>query len=42
MIVKDIIMKGFVNRIVQDFKQKELLPLKLLFFVHASSKYNIT
>ncbi|KAJ4432254.1 hypothetical protein ANN_20871 [Periplaneta americana] len=26
----------FVTRISKDFRQKELLPLKLLFFVHAS------
>ncbi|KAF5300957.1 hypothetical protein FQA39_LY10927 [Lamprigera yunnana] len=30
-------IKLFFQRIVKDFQQKELLPLKLLFFVHAST-----
>uniref|UniRef100_A0A1B6CUD4 Major facilitator superfamily (MFS) profile domain-containing protein n=1 Tax=Clastoptera arizonana TaxID=38151 RepID=A0A1B6CUD4_9HEMI len=29
----------FFRRITDDFRQKELLPLKLLFFVHASTLY---
>ncbi|XP_069689213.1 major facilitator superfamily domain-containing protein 6-like [Periplaneta americana] len=29
----------FVTRITKDFRQKELLPLKLLFFVHASTLF---
>nr|CAD7403474.1 unnamed protein product [Timema cristinae] len=33
------ILKAFFHRIIKDFKQKELLPLKLLFFVHASTLY---
>jgi hypothetical protein len=28
----------FFTRLAKDFRQKELLPLKLLFFVHASSE----
>ncbi|KAJ9578796.1 hypothetical protein L9F63_005004, partial [Diploptera punctata] len=32
-------MKSFFKRISKDFKQKELLPLKLLFFVHASTLF---
>jgi hypothetical protein len=28
----------FFTRLIKDFRQKELLPLKLLFFVHSSSK----
>lgn len=39
MIGKNIIMTGFFGRIIQDFKQKQLLPLKLLFFVHASTLF---
>ncbi len=31
--------KGFFKRIVDDFKYKQLLSLKMVFFVHASSKY---
>ncbi|KAK5639361.1 hypothetical protein RI129_011853 [Pyrocoelia pectoralis] len=30
-------LKLFFRRIIKDFQQKELLPLKLLFFVHAST-----
>lgn len=29
----------FFTRLAKDFRQKELLPLKLLFFVHASTLY---
>ncbi|KAL1123137.1 hypothetical protein AAG570_002225 [Ranatra chinensis] len=29
----------FFDRISSDFRQKELLPLKLLFFVHSSTLY---
>lgn len=32
-------IKAFFKRISKDFKQKELLPLKLLFFVHASTLF---
>ncbi|XP_054269078.1 uncharacterized protein LOC128990629 [Macrosteles quadrilineatus] len=32
-------LNTFCSRISSDFKQKELLPLKLLFFVHASTLY---
>ncbi|XP_046673323.1 uncharacterized protein LOC124362668 [Homalodisca vitripennis] len=32
-------LNTFCNRISSDFKQKELLPLKLLFFVHASTLF---
>lgn len=32
-------LKLFARRIIKDFKHKELLPLKLLFFIHASSEY---
>lgn len=31
--------KGFFKRIVDDFKYKQLLSLKMVFFVHASSMY---
>lgn len=30
----------FFRRIADDFRHKELLPLKMLFFVHASSEYS--
>ncbi|XP_012220725.2 uncharacterized protein [Linepithema humile] len=34
-----IMFKSFYNRISKDFWQKELMPLKLLFFVQASTLY---
>ncbi|KAF2883909.1 hypothetical protein ILUMI_22294 [Ignelater luminosus] len=34
-------LKLFFRRIVKDFQQKELLPLKLLFFIHASTIFVI-
>ncbi|XP_025829071.1 uncharacterized protein LOC108740930 [Agrilus planipennis] len=34
-------LKLFFKRISKDFAQKELLPLKLLFFIHASTIYVI-
>ncbi|XP_039285429.1 uncharacterized protein LOC111051467 [Nilaparvata lugens] len=33
------LLETFFQRITTDFRQKELLPLKLLFFVHASTLY---
>lgn len=33
------LIRTFYTRIIDDFKQKKLMPLKLLFFVHASSKW---
>ncbi|GLG94933.1 Uncharacterized protein GBIM_02007, partial [Gryllus bimaculatus] len=35
----ELFLKAFVARVADDFKQKELLPLKLLFFVHASTVF---
>lgn len=32
----------FFRRIGKDLKQKELLPLKLLFFMHSSSRYPVS
>ncbi|KYM78557.1 Major facilitator superfamily domain-containing protein 6 [Atta colombica] len=34
-----IITKIFFSRIIKDFKSKELMPLKLIFFVQASTLY---
>uniref|UniRef100_A0A0A9W421 Major facilitator superfamily domain-containing protein 6-A n=1 Tax=Lygus hesperus TaxID=30085 RepID=A0A0A9W421_LYGHE len=34
-----IFISSFFERIASDFRQKELLPLKLLFFVHSSTIY---
>lgn len=31
-------VEKFCRRVADDFKHKELLPLKMLFFVHASSE----
>ncbi|XP_014252834.1 uncharacterized protein LOC106668510 [Cimex lectularius] len=33
------LMESFFTRISEDFRQRELLPLKLLFFVHSSTMY---
>ncbi|XP_014616480.1 PREDICTED: uncharacterized protein LOC106793789 [Polistes canadensis] len=33
-----MLIKSFFRRIAKDFRHKELLPLKLIFFVQASSK----
>ncbi|XP_073990994.1 uncharacterized protein [Rhodnius prolixus] len=33
------LLENFFKRISSDFRQKELLPLKLLFFVHSSTIY---
>lgn len=34
-----VIFKGSFTRISKDFRQKELMPLKLIFFVQASTLY---
>ncbi|XP_077263889.1 uncharacterized protein LOC143898355 [Temnothorax americanus] len=34
-----IMLKSFFRRISKDFRQKELMPLKLIFFIHASTLY---
>lgn len=36
---KMMLIKSFFRRIIKDFRHKELLPLKMIFFVQASSKY---
>ncbi|PSN42174.1 hypothetical protein C0J52_09851 [Blattella germanica] len=36
---KMLFLKAFFSRIIKDLRQKELLPLKLLFFVHASTVF---
>ncbi|XP_014276523.1 uncharacterized protein [Halyomorpha halys] len=33
------LIDNFFNRISSDFRQRQLLPLKLLFFVHSSTMY---
>ncbi|XP_046981061.1 major facilitator superfamily domain-containing protein 6-like [Schistocerca americana] len=34
-----VFLKAFFRRIITDFRHKELLPLKLLFFVHSSTVF---
>ncbi|CAK9832517.1 Major facilitator superfamily domain-containing protein 6 [Anthophora retusa] len=34
-----MLIKSFFRRIIKDFRHKELLPLKLIFFVQASTLY---
>ncbi|XP_015601775.1 uncharacterized protein LOC107270873 [Cephus cinctus] len=34
-----MLLKSFFRRIIKDFRHKELLPLKLIFFVQASTLY---
>lgn len=36
---KMMLIKSFFRRIIKDFRHKELLPLKMIFFVQASSMY---